>query len=340
MGGIAEVFPRDGDIGIRGTAIEQRDGATAVLQLFGPDFGIAIFADAATLHSQGILIDGDDFLVGENFLDVRGHVFQIVSGHERSCEQAPEAEVRAVFGSGHAAIADFEHVGIIPVARASVGFQTDLQIQNLRPAEPVFLAIPTIGDVAGGAPEVADIARPEPGFVAAPLAEAENDGAASGFERVAHGGIGGLGVFRTGVAPIVFQVIDAPSSVLHGVLIFVAAAAGTLGAGHGAGVGIDAEFQALGVDIVGESFDARGESFRVGDDVAGGGAGDLPAIVDDDVFVAGVLHAAANEGVGGGLDKILVDAAGEAIPTVPAHRRSEGQAVFQGAPGGNGTEER
>src|SRR5260370_890133 len=125
----------------------------------------------------------------------------------------------------------------------------------------------------------------------------------------------------------------------QGGLIVVAAAAGAAGAGFRASIGIDAEVEALGMDVIGEGLDAGGESFRVGDDVAGGVAADLPAIVNDDVFVAGVLHAAADEGVGGGLDEILVDVAGEAVPTVPAHRRSESQAVFQGAPGGNGTKE-
>jgi hypothetical protein len=61
----------------------------------------------------------------------------------------------------------------------------------------------------------------------------------------------------------------------------------------------------------------------------------LPAIVDDDVFVAGVLHAAADESVGGGLDEIFTDVAGETVPTVPAHGRSESEAVFQSVRGGN-----
>src|SRR6266404_310035 len=94
------------------------------------------------------------------------------------------------------------------------------------------------------------------------------------------------------------------------------------------------------MDVVGKSFDTGGESFRVGDDVSGSVAVELPAIVNDNVLVAGVLHAAANESVGGGLDEILVDVAGEAIPTVPAHGRSESQTVFQGAPGRNGNQKR
>src|SRR6266704_3344946 len=219
MSGIAEIFPRRGDIGVGGAAIEKYDGATAVFQLFGPDFGVAVFADAAALHAEGILVDGDDFLVGENFLDFGRHVLQIVSGHQGSGENAPEAEVGAIFGSGHAAVADFQHVRIIPVARAGVRFQADLQ--------------------------------------------------------------------------------------------------------------------ALGMVVVGEGLDAGGESFRVGDNVAGGVTADLPAIVNDDVFVTGVLHAAGDEGVGGRLDELLGNVAAETVPTVPAHRGSESQTVFQGPRGWN-----
>src|SRR5216684_1584153 len=335
MAGIAEVFPGNRDFGVGGAAIEQHDGAAAVFHLFSPHFGVAVLADAAALHAKGILVDGDDFLVGEDVLDLRRHVLQIVSGHERSGEDAPKAEVRAVLGGDHAAVADFEHIGIIPVARAGVGFQANLQVQNLREAKATLLAFPTVGDVASGAPEVANVSGPEPRLVRAPLAEAENNGAARGLQSVAHGGVGGLGVFRAGVAPIVFEVVDAPGGVLEGVLKFMAAAARTFGAGHGAGVGVDAKFQALGMDVIGESLNAGGEIFGVGDDVAGIVAADLPAIVNDDVFVAGILHAAADEGVGGGFDEIFADVASETVPTVPAHGRGESQTILEGGRGWN-----
>src|SRR5258708_12190857 len=109
--------------------------------------------------------------------------------------------MRAIFYGGHAAIADFEHVGIIPVAGASVGFQADLQIQNLCPTQLVFLAIPAIGDVTSGAPEVADVAGPEPGFVGAPLAEAEDDGPAGSFHRFSHAAVAGLAFSPARLAP-------------------------------------------------------------------------------------------------------------------------------------------
>src|SRR5713101_3274348 len=63
VGWIGKVFPGDGNVGASGAAIEQNDGAAAILQLFGPDFGVATFANAAAPHAELILIDGDDFLV-------------------------------------------------------------------------------------------------------------------------------------------------------------------------------------------------------------------------------------------------------------------------------------
>src|SRR5437660_1046043 len=198
--------------------------------------------------------------------------------------------------------------------------------------------LPGVGDIAGRAPEIANVRGPEPGLVGAPLAEAEDDGAAGGLQGVTHGGVGGLSVFRAGVAPIVFEIVDAPGGVLESVLKFMAAAAGTLGASHGAGVGIDAKFQAFGMDVIGEGLDAGGERLGVGDDIAGGVACDLPAIINDDVLVTGALHSAADKSIGGGLDEILGDVATETVPTIPAHGRSESETVIQGARGWNAKE--
>src|SRR5260370_38528829 len=130
MGGIAEFFPGNGDFSIGGAAIKQNDGAATVLQLLGPDFGVAILTDAAALHAELILIDGDDFLVGEDFLDLGSHVLQIVSGHQGSGKKTPEAEGRAVFRGGNAAIPTLEAVGGIPMAGVAVGFQAESSNQN------------------------------------------------------------------------------------------------------------------------------------------------------------------------------------------------------------------
>ena len=47
----------------------------------------------------------------------------------------------------------------------------------------------------------------------------------------------------------------------------------------------------------------------------------LPGVVDVDVDVAGVLHAAGDDLVGGVADVLVGDFVGEVVPAVPAHGR-------------------
>jgi len=53
----------------------------------------------------------------------------------------------------------------------------------------------------------------------------------------------------------------------------------------------------------------------------------MPAVVDDDVAVSGRLHAAGHHGIGSRADDLFVDLAADLVPAVPAHRRSQGQAI-------------
>ena len=104
-----------------------------------------------------------------------------------------------------------------------------------------------------------------------------------------------------------------------GVLLLVAEAAFVTAAGLGAGAGVDAELEALGVDVVAEGLHV-GEAV-VGVEDALGVALALPGVVEVDVDVAGVLHAGGDELVGGAADVGVGDVVGEVVPTVPAHRR-------------------
>src|SRR5580700_10089562 len=156
--------------------------------------------------------------------------------------------MRAIFGKSHAAVADFHHVRIVPVAGPGEGFEANLQVEDFDKAEfaaasiwPFFVAGPVVADVAGGAPEIADAIAPEPGLGGTPLAHAEDDGTAGGEKRVAHGRIGFFGVAFPRIAPIVFQVIDAPAGILERVLMLVALTARPSGTGLGAGVRVEAE---------------------------------------------------------------------------------------------------
>src|ERR1035441_2100554 len=106
---------------------------------------------------------------------------------------------------------------------------------------------------------------------------------------------GGL-AHATTSAPVVFEIVDAPGRVGLGVLFFVLVAALVAGAGLGTGRGIDAEFEALAVDVGGQRLHV-GE-FVVGGDIAGGIAAGFPGIVDVDVDIAGLAHAGLDDGVG------------------------------------------
>ena len=119
-------------------------------------------------------------------------------------------------------------------------------------------------DVVGGAPHLcADAWTPLPWLVDAVLAEAVEDGAVGGLERVAHLAKGGdlhgardfgiirmlgLGLLHAVLkrAQVVLEEVDTPGGVGLRVLRFVAEAAFITRAGLRAGRGVDAELEALG----------------------------------------------------------------------------------------------
>ena len=164
-------------------------------------------------------------------------------------------------------------------------------------------------------------------------------------KRVAHLLVDGLHVVvRVEIAraaPIVLEIVDAPGGPGAGVLLLVGVAAFVAGAGVGSGRGIDADLETLAVDVIGQRFHV-GE-FLIASDIALGVAIGFPGVVDIDVLIAGGLHAVGRHGVGDGADGLVVDTAGELVPTVPAHGRSAGESVVadlvergQGETGGHG----
>ena len=163
--------------------------------------------------------------------------------------------------------------------------------------------------------------RPVPGLVVAPLAQREQHRPAGLAQRFAHGEVRAFGLEAIGVAPVVLEIVDAPLRVGQRVLVFVAAAAGLAAAGFPAGIGIDAELQALRMHVVGQRFHAGGKVLGVGVDEAVRVAFAVPAVVDVHVLVAGVFHAARDHRVGGLADHLFVHVAGELVPAVPAHLR-------------------
>ena len=304
-------------------AVEEANRPLVIFELFHPDLSVAESHGEMGLDAQRVLVNGDDVLVGEDTPGVLAHVVEVVACHEGCGQHAPHREVALVFDGVHSAVAHFQHVGVVPVTRAVIRIEVLHQVDDVdhAVAAPVFFSVPEVDDVAGGPPEVADALSPFPGFGASPLADAEHDGASCLLQCLAHHGVGGLGVRATVVAEVVFQVIDACASIEQCILVFVAHAPRPSGAGMGTHAGIDAELKAFGVDVVGHVFHAVGEAFGVADDVAVGVAVDLPAVIDDDILVAGVFHARGHECVSGLHQQLFADVAAKAVPAVPSHGR-------------------
>ena len=127
------------------------------------------------------------------------------------------------------------------------------------------------------------------------------------------------------VAVVVLEEIDAPVGEGPRVLLLVAVARGLARAGPGARRRVEAELQALRVDVLGERGDAARELVRVPREAPFGGAPvRLPKVVDHDVPVARLPEALGHERVGDAPDEILVDGVAEGVPGVPTHGRRGG----------------
>src|SRR5581483_11968899 len=295
----------------------------AVGEGFGQDVQAAGGGDFAALSAQGVLVDGDDVLVGQDAQGLAGGVGDVGAGDQGGGHLGPEGELGLLLGGAHA-VADLEHVRVVPVSGSGVGGQAHVAVEDGEHAGVGGV------DVAGGAPGVADVRAPGPYVLLAPAAQGEQDGAAGGREGVAHGAVAGLRGDAGVVAVVVLEVVHAPGGEAVGVGALVAEAAGVAGAGLCAGVLVDAQFQAEGVHVGGGAGDAVGELGRVRHQLPGGVAVlQKPAVVDVDVLVAGGLHPVVVHGQGGGLDQRLGDVTAVRVPVVEPHLRSQRQAIAQ-----------
>jgi len=84
------------------------------------------------------------------------------------------------------------------------------------------------------------------------------------------------------------------------------------------------------MNVISESFHSGRKSLWIRQDVSLRVSIDLPAIVDHEVDVTGVSHAARHHRVSHFLDELLAHVAGELVPTVPAHRWRLGETVVMG----------
>ena len=182
-------------------------------------------------------------------------------------------------------------------------------------------AIVTVVNIAGGAPQMTYFFGPKPGFVATPFAQTEHNGMSGLFQGFAHRCICALRVEMFGKTPVVFQIIDTPFGIHQCILIFVATASRATTTGFIACAGINSEFQTFRVYIIGKGFDARRKTFGVGDNKSERVAANLPAIVDDYVFVSSVFHSGSNHSISCFHNQFFAYIACKFIPTVPAHWR-------------------
>jgi hypothetical protein len=184
---------------------------------------------------------------------------------------------------------------------------------------------------------------PAPGFPAPVLAQGEHDVASGGIESNPHASecLSLLEVLGpVSLAPVVLEVVDAPVGEIERVGLLVPVRPQVTArivvvdhrAGAGPRAGVDPEREPAAVDVGGDLADAAREPVGVCDQVATAIAFVvLPAVVDDDMAVAGGPQSGFRDHVGGGPDTFGGQAAAaECVPGIPATGRSRSQPGVRG----------
>src|SRR5690606_27303680 len=199
----------------------------------------------------------------------------------------------------------------------------DRQDAPARPVAMAQLAIPAIGDVARGTPQMAIFAAPQPWLVIAPLADRQDHRPAGCGDGPAHRGIGlariSLRRPLARIAPVVFDGIAAPPRILRRILELMPLASGPACAGVGARITVNAEFEAARMEIIAQRLHSGWETPRIRLDVSVSIALAMPAIVEIDIDIARIAQTRRNECIRRRLDQRLVNVAAIMIPAIPAH---------------------
>src|SRR6266571_5251603 len=151
--------------------------------------------------------------------------------------------MRAVLRVRHPAVPDLEHVGIVPVVRPR-----ELR-EGLLPVEDGHNAVPAIGDIARGPPEMPEAARPFPWSIAAPFADGEHHRPPGRADRLGPRRVRGARVESARVAPVDLHEVDVPGGEAARVDELAPAAAGISLAGAVARAGVEAVAQLAGVQV-------------------------------------------------------------------------------------------
>src|ERR1700748_84343 len=129
--------------------VEDADRLRAVGQWAHPYFNRTYGTDAISLFSGPILINRDNIFVSKQGDGLRRHRRKIVSRKQRCGKDRPQAHVGPILVGVHTAVADLEHIRIVPMSRTCKASQSSLAKPDRLHSRVVIV------DVAGGAPEIA-----------------------------------------------------------------------------------------------------------------------------------------------------------------------------------------
>src|SRR2546423_14679116 len=126
----------------------------------------------------------------------------------------------SVFGITHVAVADFQHVRVIPVSGPRIGGKFVLSKADFRHR------VPGITNISRCPPEISAYVRsPFPNLLPAVLAQAIDDGTSTSLQRLSHFLIDGLHflvcIKIASAAPVILQIVDSPGGLTARVLLLV-----------------------------------------------------------------------------------------------------------------------
>ena len=125
--GEANLGEVNSQVALIGCAVDEADSDSSAAERLSPHAEVAALPHAVALFAERVLVNGDGFFAGEQAPVGIAHLAKIVAGEQRRGQQHPKRHVRLVLVERHTAVADLQHVGIVPVSRPSVLGQPTLR---------------------------------------------------------------------------------------------------------------------------------------------------------------------------------------------------------------------
>ena len=107
--------------------IEEADRHFASFERTGPYLKRTLLPDAITCFDEGVLIDGDDFGIADDFERFLIHFGDVVAKDERRGHDGPKRHLSSVLVGSHVAVAHFQAVGVVVASGAREGGQASLR---------------------------------------------------------------------------------------------------------------------------------------------------------------------------------------------------------------------